>query len=104
MTFCNEHGLAHSAFLEWEPEDRAKALAYMLEKAERCELCGTADWEWDEDPYAYRPEERLCRGCYQKSAAGEEGSTMAGVSIVMVPRRAAGKKIKAKRPGRKRSE
>lgn len=88
--------------MAWEPEDRAKALAFIMEKAERCDMCGTAEWEWDQDRFAYSPEKHYCHGCYLKHIAGEEGADMPGTSIVMVPKRTAGKKVKAKRPGRRR--
>ena len=39
--FCNTHGIPHSEFLEWDPDDRQKALAYLYEDSERCGMCGT---------------------------------------------------------------
>ncbi len=85
MSYCYEHGISHSEFLEWAPEDRAKTLAFMLEKAQRCDMCGTAEWEWEENRFAYSPEEKFCMGCYLKHMAGEEGAQMPGSTIVMVP-------------------
>jgi len=85
MAFCNEHGLPHSEFLSWEPEDRAKALAFVFEKATRCELCGTADWEWEADRKAYEPVEKFCMGCYLKHMADEGGGQMPGTSFIMEP-------------------
>jgi hypothetical protein len=87
MSFCNEHGIPHSEFLGWDPEDRAKALAFVFEKSMRCELCGTAEWEWDADRRAYEPVEKICMGCYLKHMAEEGGGLMPGTSIVMEPTR-----------------
>lgn len=68
MSYCYEKGIPHSVFLDWDPVDRAKALAWQLEVGERCSLCGTAQWEWDENPNAYTPEEHMCMGCYRKQS------------------------------------
>jgi hypothetical protein len=87
MSFCNEHGIPHSEFLEWSPEDRAKALAFLMEKALRCDMCGTAEWEWDADRRAYEPVEKFCMGCYLKHMADEGGGQMPGTSIIMEPSR-----------------
>jgi hypothetical protein len=71
MSYCYENGIPHSEFLDWTPEDRAKTLAFMMEKALRCDLCGTAEWEWDAD----------------RHMAGEGPGDMPGTSIVMEPAR-----------------
>lgn len=88
MSYCYEQGIPHSEFLGWEPDDRAKTLAFMLEKAARCDMCGTAEWEWEADRFAYSPEQHGCRGCYLKHVAGEEGAQMPGTTITLVPRSA----------------
>ena len=85
MSYCYEHGIPHSEFLEWEPEDRAKVLAFMIEKGGRCEMCGTAEWEWEADKRAYEPVEKFCMGCYLKHMVEEGGSSMPGTTIVMEP-------------------
>lgn len=87
MAFCYENGIPHSEFLGWSPEDRAKTLAFMLEKSARCEMCGTAEWEWDKDRRAYEPVEKFCMGCYLKHMANEDSGKMPGTSIVMEPSR-----------------
>lgn len=73
LQLCAEFGISHSTFLDWEPEDRAKAKAYAIEKSFRCTMCGTADWEWDEahggNRRAYEPVEKFCPGCHIKAAA-----------------------------------
>ena len=33
MSYCTEKGIPHSVFLDWEPEDRAKTIAYVMETA-----------------------------------------------------------------------
>ena len=74
----------------------------MLEKAERCVMCGTAPWEWDEDRFAYEPIEKLCRGCYLKEMAHDPDPSRntAGITMELSPTRtieAAKRYIKAQR-------
>jgi hypothetical protein len=83
MSFCVERGISHSEFLSWSPEDRAKTLAFLMEQSENCALCGTAPWEWEENPYAYEPEEVWCKGCYVKHAASEEGGKLPGTTVTL---------------------
>lgn len=71
--------------MEWTPEDRAKALAFAMEENSRCQMCGTADWEWDENPYAYEPIARRCQGCYLKDTAQEDSKNLPGTTIVLEP-------------------
>lgn len=86
MSFCFERGIPHSEFLEWDPEDRAKILAFAMEQSTRCTLCGTASWEWDENKFAYTPVDEFCQGCYKKSVFGDqEGSSLPGTSVKLVP-------------------
>jgi hypothetical protein len=85
LALCHEWGIPHSEFLEWEPEDRAKAIAFLFEKNSRCDLCGTAQWEWDNNKRAYSPVEEKCMGCYYKEIAGQDASDSAGVTVRMVP-------------------
>lgn len=37
-----------------------------MEKASKCGTCGTAEWEWVEDPYAYSPVRYTCAGCRKR--------------------------------------
>jgi len=67
LAFCNEHGIPHSEFLSWDPDDRSKAIGYLAYEGEKCALCGTADWEWEENRFAYEPVLHQCMGCYYKS-------------------------------------
>lgn len=87
MRFCNSIGIPHSAFLTWEPEDQSKALAYMVEDAVRCDMCGTADWEWQEDRFAYEPVEMICHGCEAKELLSQNKENRgAGRYIALEPR------------------
>jgi hypothetical protein len=79
-----EKGIPHETFLDWEPESRAKVLAYLLEQADSCQLCGTAGWEWEENKYAYDVQEVFCPGCYRKEVSAE-GDRMPGSRIELVP-------------------
>lgn len=86
MSYCYEKGIPHSEFLTWEPEDRAKTMAYMYESAERCSLCGTAGWEWEQNRFAYEPDEKFCQGCYLKGSYAESlGKTLAGTTVELHP-------------------
>jgi hypothetical protein len=85
LQWCSDHGLPHSALLEWSPEDRAKLAAFLLESNSKCQLCGTADWEWEEDRHAYEPIARQCWGCYYKDRASESEDKMPGMTVTLVP-------------------
>jgi hypothetical protein len=86
MTFCNEKGIPHSEFLQWLPEDRAKTLAFVMETALRCTMCGTAPWEWEDNKFAYAPIEEFCQGCYQKSVYQDtESKSLPGTNVRLVP-------------------
>ena len=69
--------------MEWEPDDRAKALAFIFEKSERCQMCGTADWEWEDNKFAYEPVMRTCMGCYYKEIAREGQDIGPGVTVML---------------------
>lgn len=86
MGYCVDHAIPYSVWLEdWSTEDRARVIAYLMEKAERCNLCGTAEWEWLEDRYAYEAVRHICFGCQQKDLAREEeDGAQAGLSIVLI--------------------
>lgn len=86
MSYCYEKGIPHSTFLKWEPEDRAKTLAYAMETSLRCSMCGTAPWEWEENKYAYTPVDEFCSGCYQKSVYSDTMSkSLPGTNVKLVP-------------------
>ena len=73
--------------MEWNAEDRAKALAYAVEKNSKCGLCGTAEWEWEDDKRAYAPVEHFCLGCYLKSQLDDEAGNQPGTTVRLVPSR-----------------
>lgn len=106
MSYCYEKGIPHSEFLGWSDEDRAKTLAYALEAAERCTLCGTAPWEWKENRFAYAPEEHRCHGCYVKQTYAESINSLPGTTVRLVPntpqRRAQQEIAERKRRSRKK--
>lgn len=56
-------------------------MAYLIEAGERCGLCGTAGWEWEEDKRAYNPVEHFCQGCYSKSLLEDIAGAVAGTTI-----------------------
>lgn len=65
-------------------------MAYLLEKSERCAMCGTAPWEWDEEQGgsrdAYSAAQHQCMGCYHVKIAGQDTELMPGASITLVPK------------------
>jgi len=86
MSYCFERGIPHSEFLDWDAEDRSKVLAFALEQSERCDQCGTAPWEWEQDKFAYTAVEVLCKGCYQKSVFSDtESKSLPGTNVRLVP-------------------
>ena len=48
-------------------------------------MCGTADWEWEENKRAYEPVEHFCHGCYLKNILGQDSSDVPGTTIELVP-------------------
>jgi hypothetical protein len=86
MSYCFERGIPHSKWLKWDPEDRAKTLAFALEQAGRCTMCGTAPWEWEENRFAFTPVDEFCQGCYQKAIFGDtQGSSLPGTNVKLIP-------------------
>jgi len=75
--------------LEWEEEDRAKLVAWLVESGSKCPSCGTAEWEWEEDRYAYEPAVHQCWGCYLKELSSDDASGLAGGRIVLQPKNVA---------------
>jgi len=86
MGYCTDKGIPHSEFLEWDPEDRAKTIAYLLEHGQRCSMCGTASWEWEENKFAFTAVEEFCQGCYQKQVfSDQQGSSLPGTNVKLIP-------------------
>lgn len=86
VRWCADRGVPHSTLLEWTPEDRAKLIAHLLEEAQRCQMCGTAPWEWEEDPHAYEATMITCMGCYRKEVMSEDQEKSPGTRMTLVPR------------------
>lgn len=86
MSYCFEKGIPHSKYLKWDPEDRAKMVAFAMESSERCTMCGTAPWEWEQDKFAFTPVDEFCQGCYQKAVFGDtQGSSLPGTNVKLIP-------------------
>jgi hypothetical protein len=71
--------------MKWSDEDRGKAMAFLVEEGLRCQMCGTAPWEWDLNPFAYEPASHFCRGCYLKDTHSKDGNTLEGTTTTLVP-------------------
>jgi hypothetical protein len=79
-----EHGIPHSQLLGWSESDRVKLLAYLMDEATRCVNCGTAEWEWAEDPNRYYPGVHVCRGCALRETRREDLGDTPGATIVLL--------------------
>jgi hypothetical protein len=100
VAWCSDHGLPHSTLLGWDPSDRAKLVAYLLDSAARCQLCGTSAWEWETpegeiDLHTYEPSTHQCWGCYVKDNAAEDAPRQNGATVVLIPRAVAAARLKA---------
>jgi len=61
--------------------------AVALERGEKCQMCGTAEWEWEEDPYAYAPVRHTCIGCMKRELMQEDDTpTSKGTSVRLLPK------------------
>lgn len=81
-------GIPHSEFLSWDPLDQDKALAYTRDQRSRCQMCGTAEREWEDDPYAYDPVVNICPGCERLDhMRGDDAAKMAGARVILTPKR-----------------
>lgn len=78
--------MPHSELLAWSDEDRSKLMAFLMEDAAKCQSCGTSQWEWDEDPFAYEAVTMRCEGCARKEFAREDVTDQAGARIALVPK------------------
>lgn len=86
MNYCAERGIPHSEFLRWDESDRGKALAWHVEQAQRCQMCGTAKWEWEEDRHAYHVVEEICPGCEMKEYANDPDDKHPGKFATLKPK------------------
>lgn len=87
LGYAVEHGIPWSRYLEeFSSADRGWVIAHTMEQAERCDMCGTASWEWEENRFAYEAVDSLCQGCYLKSVfSDQEGSSLPGTNVKLVP-------------------
>ena len=69
MDYCGPKGIPLSSFLSWTVDDQDAALWWQAELNLRCRNCGTAEWEWEQDPYAYGVVQKVCKGCAMTQAA-----------------------------------
>lgn len=60
-------------------------MAYLMENASRCQMCGTSAWEWEEDRFAYAPVTTQCMGCYIKDVSREDDAPP-GSRITLIPK------------------
>lgn len=105
VAYCHEKGIPHSEYLaRWSNEDRAKVVAYSIHKGGQCSLCGTHEYMWVEDPYAYEAIKKYCPGCARKDAVANDDQQTPGTHVVLVPKEEAarlranpGKKIGGRR-------
>jgi len=76
-------------------------MAYLLESGSKCQSCGTAEWEWEEDRFAYEPVVHQCWGCYVKELSKDDAADLAGASVVLQPKAVAARlrDVPKQRPG-----
>ena len=61
-----------------------------MERSRTVPSCGTAPWEWDEDPNAYSPVVHQCRGCMLREIMMDDTEAKPkGSTIRLVTRRMA---------------
>lgn len=63
---------------QWLPEDRDIVAVWQEEQKARCVRCGTAPWEWEEDPLAWTVDHITCPGCQQIDGYQRELSNKPG--------------------------
>lgn len=50
-------------------------------------MCGTANHEWEEDPFAYQPMFITCIGCQKKELLSKDDTpTPPGTSVRLIPK------------------
>lgn len=93
LAYCVPLGLPHSEFLAWSADDQDKALAFLSDRSERCQDCGTKPAEWDPaqggSRTAYVAEPIRCLGCETRAQAHRDlqhdADQNLGVHIILVP-------------------
>lgn len=91
MKVCAFYKIKHSEYLEWDVDDRDKAIWFHVRESETCPSCGTREIEWDPDQggnrQAYGTEIRRCRGCEVKEAAEDSEDAKVGRGVYVRLRR-----------------
>lgn len=98
MAYCGPLGLPHSKFLDWDPTDQDKALAWLGFEKSKCPSCNTFPSEYlDAEgrmkyPPPYRVYTEICYGCVAIHDKNEEMTKMShdkqppvGIHMRMVP-------------------
>jgi len=49
-------------------------------------MCGSSEWEWKEDRYAYESAAHTCKGCQILDAARDGEKPGPGVRMVLIPK------------------
>lgn len=78
MAVCADYKIPHSEFLEWDTDDRNKAIWWQIQERERCPSCGTRPEEWSDDNNAYIGDVIRCRGCEVRQRTEETVDPKAG--------------------------
>lgn len=47
-------------------------------------MCGTAQWEWAENKYAYEAVSQFCQGCYIKHVTDDDNA-LPGTTVTLLP-------------------
>ena len=56
-----------------------------MENAAKCSTCGTAEWEWEEDPFAYHPVFHVCKGCQKRELlSSDDAERPKGTTVRLV--------------------
>ena len=71
-----------------------------MERAAHCTMCGTAQWEWDEDPYAYEPVFHTCPGCQKKDLLSEDDTPRPKGTSVRLISKASAERLRVERARR----
>lgn len=91
MAYCGPHGIPLSVFLSWPVDDQAAALGWLADERTRCSNCGTAEWEWIENPDFADAHARICPGCHriglERKAFEKSAEYLPGLHIHLVTNR-----------------
>lgn len=58
-----------------------------MERSQRCTMCGTAPYEWADDPFAYTPVFHTCIGCQKKELLSDDDTPrVKGTTVRLLPK------------------